>query len=160
MDVRTMELLNKCIGYFDGNAMNMAKAYYETVASLPKHGKFDIIGHFDLITKHNERTPFLDVSSDAYKNMVREAIDALKGKIPFFEVNTGAIPRNYRTNPYPAPFIIKLMKENGFGAIVSSDCHKKEFIDSHFNEAITLLKECGYTSRYILTNDGFKEVAL
>ena len=31
----------------------------------------------------------------------------VKGKIPLFEVNTGAIARGYRKTPYPSEFLIK-----------------------------------------------------
>lgn len=40
-------------------------------------------------------------------------------------MNTGAIARGYRTTPYPAPFILKELKNLGCGIIISSDCHDK-----------------------------------
>ena len=48
--------------YFGGDSVAFARRYYETVASIPDHGKFDILGHFDLITKNNETGNFLDVN--------------------------------------------------------------------------------------------------
>lgn len=44
---------------------------------------FDIIGHFDLITKNNEIGKFMDTSSKKYLNYGFEAIHTLNGKIPF-----------------------------------------------------------------------------
>ena len=38
--------------YFGGDAMRFAKAYYGTLAGAADRGTFDIIGHFDIITKH------------------------------------------------------------------------------------------------------------
>ena len=49
--------------YFSGDGMKYAKAYYETVAQLPQYGRFDIIGHFDLITKQHDIFKFFDISS-------------------------------------------------------------------------------------------------
>ena len=75
-------------------------------------------------------------------------------------MNTGAISRGYRTTPYPDPFIIKEMKRLGFGVVISSDCHQHAFMDCHFEAYKALLKECGYSERYILTKDGFIPVPM
>ena len=89
-----------------------------------------------------------------------EAIHALKGRIPFFEVNTGAIARGYRTSPYPDLDFLREFKRLGFGAVISSDCHNKSFLDHGFDMARELLESVGFRSKWILTNDGFVEVAL
>ena len=44
--------------YFDGDGMRYAKAFYATVPQLPEYGKIDVLGHFDLITKHCENENF------------------------------------------------------------------------------------------------------
>ncbi len=144
--------------YFDGSSMKFAKAYYEQLANLPMYGNFDIIGHFDLVAKHCEREGFLDVNSREYLKYAYDAIDALKGKIQFFEVNTGAIARGYRTSPYPSPPITKRLLESGFLPIISSDCHDMNMLDCAFNDAAELLSACGAKERYILTKDGFMAV--
>lgn len=144
--------------FFDGDGMKFAKAYYETLARLPEHGQYDIIGHYDLIVKHNDALHFVDEESREYRNYAIEAAEALAGKIKLFEVNTGAIARGYRKIPYPAPFIMKELKRLGFGAVISSDCHKKENLDFHFHETEELLKECGFKERFVLTDAGFVPV--
>ena len=40
---------------FGGDGLAYAKAYFQAVADLPKYGSFDILGHFDLFTKFNEK---------------------------------------------------------------------------------------------------------
>ena len=146
--------------YFERDAEKFAKSYYETLATLPEHGKFDILAHLDLVTKNNEKHPFLDDKSDAYKGYVLEAIDALSGKIPFFEVNTGAIAREYRTSPYPSLEFLGELKARGFGAVITSDCHNKDYLDCFFDGAREYLAEAGFKSRFILTDKGFEEIAL
>lgn len=146
--------------YFGGDGMAYAKEYYRLLSTLPEYGNFDILGHFDLICKHSDTHKFFDEESKEYKNAAVEAAKILAGKIPFFEVNTGSIARGYRKTPYPAPFIIKELKRLGFGAVISSDCHDKEFLDCGFSEAAELLKSCGFNERYILTEKGFKAVSL
>ncbi len=146
--------------YFDGDAEKYARAYYELLATLPKYGVFDIIGHFDLIAKHAEIPGFLDVESPQYLRYAFDAIDALRGKIPFFEVNTGAMARGYRSSPYPAKPILKRLLECGFLPIISSDCHDKRMLDCAFDDCVALLRESGAKERYILTETGFCAVAL
>ena len=146
--------------YFGGDGLAYAKEYYRLLSTLPEYGKFDIIGHFDLITKHSDTHNFFDEESKEYKTAVIDAAGSLAGKIPFFEVNTGAVARGYRKTPYPSPFILKELKRLGFGAIISSDCHDKDYLDCGFLEALELLKECGFCERYILTDSGFVAVPL
>ncbi len=146
--------------YFGGDGMAFSKKYFETIAQLPKKGNFDIVGHFDIHTKHNETAGFVDTMTPEYLQAGYEAIHALKGKIPLFEVNTGAISRGYRKTPYPQLEFLREFKRCEFGAIITSDCHDRNFIDCYFEEAEALLKAAGFRSKWILTRAGFKEVGL
>lgn len=146
--------------HFGGDGLAFAKEYYRLLATLPDYGAFDVLGHIDLITKNCEKTFLFDPASKEYLSAAFEAIDALTGRIPFFEVNTGAIARGYRTTPYPSIPIMKELKRRGWGAVISSDCHDGRFLDCAFEQARQLLAECGFTERYTLTDSGFTSVAL
>ena len=146
--------------HFGGDGLAFAKKYFETVARLPERGCFDIIGHFDLVSKNNDAGCFFDASAPTYLGLGMEAIHALRGKIPFFEVNTGAIARGYKTQPYPAMPFLKEFLACGFGAVITSDCHNRDFLDCGFDLAREMLSEAGFRSRFILTQNGFKEVAI
>lgn len=145
---------------FGGDGLAYAKAYYAELAGLPSVGSFDIVGHIDVLCKHAENTSFFDPFCKEYEKAAFEAIDALCGKIPFFEVNTGAIARGYRKTPYPFPNILRELKRRGFGAVISSDCHDARYLDCAFSDAVALLRECGFTERYILTQNGFQAISL
>ena len=155
---RTRENIEKVFG---GDGIAYAKHYFKALADLPNYGSFDILGHFDLLTKFNEKEPDLfDTADPAYRAAATEAAEALVGKVRFFEVNTGAISRGYRTTPYPDPYIIKQMKRLGFGAIISSDCHDRNFLDCGYEDAKRLLKEAGFTEHYVLKDEGFVAIPL
>lgn len=141
--------------YFDGDGMKYAKAFYETVSLLPTYGDFQIAGHFDLITKHSENRNFFDTNSKKYQNYALDALHTLAEKIKVFEVNTGAVARGYRKAPYPAPFILRELKNLGCGVVITSDCHDKNYIDCGYNEACELIKACGFDEIMILTDKGF-----
>lgn len=141
--------------HFDGDGMAFCKEYYELVASLPDYGDFDIIGHFDICVKLNQKIRFVDESSERYLSYAFDAISSLKGEIPLFEVNTGCISRGYRTVPYPIPRILKEFKRQGFGACITSDCHDSNYLDCYYSEARELLLSCGFREIYVLTDKGF-----
>lgn len=145
---------------FGGDGLLFAKKYFETLAHLPERGSFDILGHFDLITKNNEKGQLIDTSAKEYLNAGYEAIHALRGKIQLFEVNTGAISRGYRTTPYPQPEFLREFQRLGFGVVITSDCHDKQHIDCYYAQARDLIAQAGFRSKWILTDNGFKEVAL
>ena len=145
---------------FGGDGLAFAKKYFQTITELPQRTHADIIGHFDIHTKNNEKGQFIDTSAKEYLDAGFEAIHALKGKIPLFEVNTGAISRGYRTSPYPQMEFLKEFNRCGFGAVITSDCHNKDFLDCFYTEAGEMLKAAGFRSIWILTGEGFKEVGL
>ena len=145
---------------FGGDGMKFAEKYFETVTRLPSKRKFDIIGHFDILTKHNEKGGFIDTARKEYLDLGFEAIHALRGKIPLFEVNTGAIARGYRTSPYPQIEFLREFYRCGFGAVITSDCHNKDFLDCYYEESEELLRTAGFKSKWILTESGFSEVAI
>ena len=145
---------------FGGDGMAYAKCYYEHLCRLCEYGSFDIIGHFDLITKHSENADFFDFNSTEYLHYATEAMDSLRGKIPFFEINTGAIARGYRTTPYPMMNILRELQIRGFGAIISSDCHDAQCLDLEFDRCADMLEACGFHEKYVLTNKGFKAIGL
>ncbi len=145
---------------WNGNGIAFALDYFAELSLLPTHGKFDIVGHFDLVSKNCERADFFHVNDPAYIEAGLAAIDAMTGKIPFFEVNTGAISRGYRTTPYPAPVFIRAFRERGFGAVITSDCHDARNLACGMEDAERLLAAHGFTERYILTREGFKAIPL
>ena len=146
--------------YFDGNGLKFAKEYYLQLAELPQYGNFDIVGHFDLITKNNETYTLFDETNEKYKKYALDCFYALKEKINVFEVNTGAMARGYRQTPYPRSFILQEMAKAGVAIVLGSDCHDKEYLLCGFDSSIQLCKACGVKELHILTNGGFKGLAL
>lgn len=143
---------------YGGSSLEYARSYYEKVVEMANEIDYDIVGHFDLITKFSETHPTLiDLESKAYKRLALEALAAVREKKEFFEVNTGAISRGYKALPYPAPFILDEMRKLDCKLILTSDCHQKEYLSAYFNEAKEYIKSHGFDSLYYLTRHGFKK---
>ena len=122
--------------YFGGDFYALAEAYYAAVARVVEVTKCDIIGHFDLITKFIEQDPQFDVNHPRYVKAWQDAADTLLKTGRPFEINTGAMSRGYRTEPYPAKDIRDYIRAHGGKLILSSDSHRKETIAYRFNEFI------------------------
>ena len=120
--------------YFGGDMYALAEAYYETVSRVVEVTKCDIIGHFDLVTKFNERDPSIDTQDPRYVKAWQQAADILLKTGKAFEINTGAIAKGYRTGPYPSAEIRQYIREHGGKLVLSSDAHQKENIGFQFEQ--------------------------
>lgn len=145
---------------FGNDYMAYTRQYFHHMAELADNMKPDVIVHFDLVTKFNEGGRFFDESRKEYQYPALEALEALAKKCEIFEINTGAIFRNCRTVPYPAPFLLKAMKDMGLRIILGSDSHAVPSLGFAFDQAAELARSVGYRSAVILTKKGFEEVAL
>ena len=138
VDLSASEFEQICREYFDGDYYAFAEEYYRTVASLASR-QIDVVGHIDLITKFNEGNRLFDMENPRYVKAAKSAIDTLLPlKIPF-EINTGAISRGYRTEPYPAKSLRDYIKQKGGTLILSSDAHAKENLCYKFEKFESLI---------------------
>lgn len=144
--------------YYQGNVYKFIEDYYDLVAKAAHNG--DILGHFDLISKFNKDQDLFDETSSKYQNIAYKALkQCLKTDI-IFEINTGAIQRGYQNRFYPAYYFLDLIKNGGGNIIVTADAHHADGIDFWYNEAVTVLKDYGFTSQMMLTKSGFQKVKL
>ena len=78
----------------------------------------------------------------------------------FFTDVVLGISRGYRTSPYPQTEFLKEFKNQGFGAVITSDCHNKSYLDCYYKEARELLLSAGFKTIWKLTDAGFKETEI
>ena len=109
--------------YYDGDFFGYVRDYYKLMADLYNKTRCDIVAHFDLITKFNQNSALFDVGDHQYLKYAGDALDALLATPAVFEVNTGAISRGYRKEPYPADFILDRIKNAGKMPVINSDSH-------------------------------------
>lgn len=124
------DLISKC----GGDPYNVAEKYYSLVADVVNKTGANIIGHFDLITKLNERCNFFDEDNPRYISASNNALDALLETGAVFEINTGALSRGYRSFAYPSMRLLKRIAEKGGRVILSSDAHDKHNLMYSFPE--------------------------
>ena len=69
-----------------------------------------------------------------YVKAWQSAADTLLKTGKPFEINTGAMSRGYRTEPYPARDIREYIRRHGGKLILSSDSHMKDTIIFRFED--------------------------
>ena len=147
------DVIHRLLG---GSGLEYARLYFEEMANMPKKLSGDFVGHFDILTKYEEKAPHLfGTGAPEYRKMALSALDAVREKFDFFEVNAGPIPRGYKSTPYPAPFILDRMREIGCKMLITTDCHNKEHLTSGFCESVELLRAHGFNEIYNFNGKGF-----
>ncbi len=156
----TPEEWKAALSSFGGNPLDLIENYLSELTSFAEDTPFDIIGHYDLYTKFNEKEHLFDDNSPSYKALALKYLDRIIKTGKIIEINTGAISRGWRTTPYPAFFLLERMREKGARVIVNSDSHSTSTLCYAYEEAYKLLKEAGYTKEMTLTREGWKERAI
>ena len=149
------EDLQRCLARFDRDPVALAETYYRSFCEYIHFRKPDIIGHFDLMTKFDEKHTPQFLCNEAYHRIAEQYIAEAAKSGCIFEVNTGAISRGYRTTPYPHENLLHVLKKQGARLILSADSHHKDTIDCNFAETKKYLRDMGFTQLYTLHNGAF-----
>jgi len=130
--------------HFGGDIYSFIARYFEELSRAGDRGPATV-GHFDLINIYNEDDCLFSTTDKRYLDAAFGAIDVLSKKDVIFEINTGALYRGQRTQPYPALPLLKYMKELGCRIILDSDSHSVEMLKGHrMLDALEHAKAAGY----------------
>ena len=153
-----LDRFQRCVEVFGGDAFAMTHAYYADYCDYIERRRPDIIGHFDLLTKFDEKYGVsLFLGNEAYYALAEQYTRRASRAGCLFEVNTGAISRGHRTAPYPDERLLRVMKKEGADVILTSDSHRAEHITFAFDEAKQLLRSVGFTYTYVLYDGRFQK---
>ncbi len=132
-------LASACREWFDGDYIAMAEHYFRSVEALADL-KPTVIGHIDLIAKFNRNGTLFDENDERYLAAAYRAVDALLPTGAVFEINTGAIARGYRQEPYPAKPILDYIKNRGGRLMLTGDAHSMGMLCYAFEQWQHLLQ--------------------
>lgn len=159
IDLR-IECMDECLAAFGGDVSAISESYYGSFAKYVSKRRPDIVGHFDLLTKYDEKIGPYFIGNPAHDKIAERFISQLGNDGFLFEVNTGAIARGYRTSPYPALNLLYKLRESKCPIMLSSDCHNAIHLDCYFKEAKELLYDVGFRELTILRNHKFTKIPL
>lgn len=129
------------------------KMYFEMVQQAAKSGLFDVIGHFDLIKKfrcwpESDQTPLYE-----------ETLKVIKEANMVIELNTSGIDRPCG-DFFPNKKILEIASRLGIPVTLGSDAHHPDQVARHYEAAIELLKEVGYTKITRFRNRLHSEISI
>lgn len=135
-----LENINRAWG---GDPYAFVEDYFEAVAGLYERSRCDIIGHFDVVCKYNEKESMFDEGHPRYRAAALTALDRIMQTPAVLEFNTGGTFRGYRSNFYPDGFILERIAEYGRPMIINSDTHGTDSVLFGFEEAARVLDRYG-----------------
>lgn len=151
------ETMTRALALFDGDTRAMAESYYSNFVSYIKKRKPDIIGHYDLLTKFEEKVNFGFFDDPEYHKIAEKYLrEALRADC-IFEMNTGAISRGWRTLPYPHENLLRIIRSEGGKITLTSDCHQADNLDCFFAESRAILRDLGFEYTYVLTGGEWRK---
>lgn len=119
--------------------------YFEAERQMLAKGKFNIIGHADLIRKRNGILKLFDENESWYKEEIALTANAIAKAGVVAEINTGAIARGIMDDVYPSTPFLELLHSYGVPVCINSDCHNADFLDCAFDKASQIAKKIGYS---------------
>jgi histidinol-phosphatase (PHP family) len=112
--------------------------YFDAIKKMAQSGKFDIVGHLDLI-KVFKFLPKKDT-----RLIALEALKAIKKANMVVEINSAG-NRKPIGEQYPSKLLLELCFELDIPITFSSDAHNVEQVGFHYKEVSSFAKEIGYT---------------
>jgi len=176
----TVDELEKLISsVYGGSVEKMVTDYYRRIQRMVEIGGFDIIGHLDLVKKHNNGpsggasnkqpsgpstkppigAPFFSEDEPWYRDLIVQVLDTISRSGLIVEINTGGIARGYTSEPYPSHWILKLCCEKKIPITLNSDAHKPSWVDFGFEEALKIITEAGYSHGRALLQGKWQEIS-
>ena len=114
------------------------QAYFEATEAMSKSGRFDIVGHLDLI-KVFKFMPKQDV-----RLLAKNVLKAIKTSNMVMEINTAGL-RKPIGEMYPSRTLLEVAYALDIPITFSSDAHAVDQIGAGYDLATTLARDIGYT---------------
>ena len=123
--------------YEKWDTYDLYEAYYENVRAAALSGRFDVLGHPDLI-KIFRRFPEKDITG-----MLEETADAVAESGVVVDVNAAGL-RKPVGEIYPSRDFLEMFHRRGVPIILSSDAHAPEEVAAGYDRSLALVRDVGY----------------
>jgi len=129
-------------GYKDRDIDEIWQAYFEATEAMAKSGKFDIVGHLDLIKV------FKFMPKQDTRLLAKDALLAIKESNMVLELNAAGL-RKPVAEVYPSRSLLEEAYDLNIPITFASDAHSVEQVGFGYDQVISLAKEVGYTKAVI-----------
>jgi histidinol-phosphatase (PHP family) len=120
-------------------------AYYTNVREAALSGRFDVLGHPDLI-KIFRHYPDRDITG-----MLEETADAVAESGIVVDVNSAGL-RKPVGEIYPSRELLEMFYRRGVPIILSSDAHAPDQVGMGYEKSIPLVRDVGYREVVTFSN--------
>lgn len=145
---------------YQGNGRRLVEDYYQKVSALCKTGGFDILGHYDLVKKHNLRLNFFDESESWYRDIAISTLDDVAKSGVIMEVNFGGILRGSTKDVYPPLWLMEQANKRGIPMQINADAHAPHHLGVHQEHCRDLMLQAGYKSQRVLLDNRWQDIGL
>lgn len=156
-EARMRETVRDCFG---GDYYAYCRGFFRQEAQACARSDAAFLGHIDLVSKFNEGGRYFDESDPRYLGPALEVVDCAAARGLPIEMNTGAMFRGYRSSPYPAPALLRGIRDMGGEILINSDAHAAEGLDCGFDLCLQIARACGFKHILRLRKNGFEEVPI
>jgi histidinol-phosphatase (PHP family) len=141
---------------WNSDVFALVESYWEAVIAMCKRGKFDILGHCDLIKRNNADDKYFSTKDPRYLRYAEKLACVLAdSSMPIVaEVNTGGMNRGKTKEPYPSLDILKIFRKKNIPVTINADAHFPAHLGGNYDTARRALLEAGYT--YFMLYEGRK----
>jgi histidinol-phosphatase (PHP family) len=123
--------------YEKWDTYDLYEAYYENVRKAALSGRFDVLGHPDLI-KIFRRFPEKDITG-----VLEETADAVAESGIVVDVNAAGL-RKPIGEIYPSRDFLEMFHRRGVPVILSSDAHAPQDVAAGYDRSLELVRGVGY----------------
>ena len=134
------------IGQYEDQDIDLIwQQYFDTIKQMAELGRFDIVGHLDLI-KVFKFLPKKDI-----RLIAADALKAIKKADMVLEINMSGL-RKPIAQPYPSKELLEQAYELDIPITFASDAHKPSQVGMFDAEIVKLAKDTGYTKAAVFKN--------
>ena len=141
--------------YWNGDAFDYQKKYFELLARAAETGLFDTLSHPDLV----KNTVADDWNIEAIMPYIEKSLDRIAKTGVAMELNTSGLNKRI-AQMNPAPEILRAMQARGIAVVLGADAHVPERVAANYEEALDLLRDCGYQQVSFFVDRTRRDVAL
>ena len=117
---------------FSGEIKKLVTTYYETLAQTVSSGLFHVVGHLDVIKRHNTDGKLFPEHSDWHRALVEDILSIIQKTGLKVEINTKGIDQAGTREQYPSNWILDKCLEKDIPIVLSSDAHSTHVLGNHF----------------------------
>jgi len=133
--------------------------YFLELEKMVEHADIDVIAHFDLMKRYAYPI-YGHYSFFKYESIITSILQKAIARKIGLEINTSGW-RTALNESLPSKDILSLYKKLGGELLtIGSDSHQAGTVGDHYQEAVQLAKECGFTDIYTYTKRVPKKISI